>query len=450
MTEPRDRPPPSALEVICGWALIEAARTTAVLGATPPDDANSSTSFESVTRRGAALMASGWARDKAHAPRVVAVEAAKAALAANDPGSAAATLGALLESEPTCFECLQLLEAAAVMFDLSTDLQLTAPYGQVFETARTRYHRLLNAADRSKAPSNVDVPPTLQLGLSGLAESREFRRPHGFTPPTEVMNALSAVIGGSEQEEDTLSALLATAGSDLVAVDVAPPTAHPFGPTNPQCAKVTIPLSVAARRLTTSSWPHYINIGHSRDANSPYHRPLHRFASALDPARQMIEAALDAPARQVNLWLGAAGERVTTSQRHADPYDNVYVVLAGTKVVRLASPGAVVETVAPIASVGPIGLHVLWAPEGASPRPPIEAALFDRRLDQSSSGSGLNESVVTLQAGDALFIPAGWFHQVTSSTDEASKSATCSAADTTGCGVGVHAAINFWFDPPDL
>jgi quercetin dioxygenase-like cupin family protein len=40
---------------------------------------------------------------------------------------------------------------------------------------------------------------------------------------------------------------------------------------------------------------------------------------------------------------------------------------------------------------------------------------------------------VTIKAGEMLFIPAGWFHEVRS----------------TGGGKVGHLALNYWFHPPD-
>jgi Cupin-like domain len=41
---------------------------------------------------------------------------------------------------------------------------------------------------------------------------------------------------------------------------------------------------------------------------------------------------------------------------------------------------------------------------------------------------------VTLTAGQMLYLPAGWFHEVTSSS---------------GSSDAAHVAVNFWFHPPD-
>lgn len=47
---------------------------------------------------------------------------------------------------------------------------------------------------------------------------------------------------------------------------------------------------------------------------------------------------------------------------------------------------------------------------------------------------------VTVHAGQALYVPAGWFHEVTSMGDAGS------AQDNPA---GVHMALNYWFYPPD-
>lgn len=42
--------------------------------------------------------------------------------------------------------------------------------------------------------------------------------------------------------------------------------------------------------------------------------------------------------------------------------------------------------------------------------------------------------IVDLKAGDMLYLPTSWFHEVTSFSDE---------------GDDVHIALNYWFHPPD-
>lgn len=48
-------------------------------------------------------------------------------------------------------------------------------------------------------------------------------------------------------------------------------------------------------------------------------------------------------------------------------------------------------------------------------------------------GAAAAEEVV-LRAGEMLYLPASWFHEVTSSS---------------GAAAAPHAAVNYWFHPPD-
>jgi hypothetical protein len=52
-----------------------------------------------------------------------------------------------------------------------------------------------------------------------------------------------------------------------------------------------------------------------------------------------------------------------------------------------------------------------------------------------------NEYVVDLKAGDSLFLPAGWFHCVTSFGAE--------KGDEDDKKGSIHLALNYWYHPPD-
>ena len=59
----------------------------------------------------------------------------------------------------------------------------------------------------------------------------------------------------------------------------------------------------------------------------------------------------------------------------------------------------------------------------------------DNTISQSitSNGCGVRCMQVTIKAGEMLYIPTGWFHEVRS----------------TGGGIDGHLALNYWFHPPD-
>jgi hypothetical protein len=66
------------------------------------------------------------------------------------------------------------------------------------------------------------------------------------------------------------------------------------------------------------------------------------------------------------------------------------------------------------------------------------------RIDLSNPDNGTSfplfkvcrEATVELKAGQCLYLPAGWFHEVTSFGDD----------ETTG---KIHMALNYWYHPPD-
>ena len=80
----------------------------------------------------------------------------------------------------------------------------------------------------------------------------------------------------------------------------------------------------------------YLNIGQdsgsSEGSHGPFHAPLDQFADDLAPVLKRVEESIGAKAEHVNLWLGAAditSPEGMRSQMHADPYDNIYFLLAG-------------------------------------------------------------------------------------------------------------------------
>ena len=57
--------------------------------------------------------------------------------------------------------------------------------------------------------------------------------------------------------------------------------------------------------------------------------------------------------------------------------------------------------------------------------------------------------VCEIQAGEMLFLPAGWFHEVRSRNDGKGSGATASGKGSGSRGNG-HVAFNYWFHPPDV
>jgi hypothetical protein len=176
----------------------------------------------------------------------------------------------------------------------------------------------------------------------------------------------------------------------------------------------------------------------------------------------------------LNTWLG--GARATKTPLHVDFHDNFYLLLAGRKSFALFSPDAAAEmqTTGRVARVHGNGLiNFEGAPtnaDGSTEYALAEKAMqgddeeaVERALEQmleweveagkqkqpkSMVGDpahfcriGAEEAsqkrpmlTVQLREGQALYLPAGWFHQVESHMVE---------------GSAHHWAINWWFHPPD-
>ncbi|KAK9919096.1 hypothetical protein WJX75_009374 [Coccomyxa subellipsoidea] len=101
----------------------------------------------------------------------------------------------------------------------------------------------------------------------------------------------------------------------------------------------------------------------------------------------------------INLWMCTRGSR---SSLHYDPYHNLLCVVTGSKEVRCMSPAATQWLYPyPLYSESPNHSAVDFTqPDGV--RHPLYAEALKHQLSAH------------LQAGDALFLPEGWWHQVDS------------------------------------
>lgn len=158
--------------------------------------------------------------------------------------------------------------------------------------------------------------------------------------------------------------------------------------------------------------------------------PLEPLLSDLPQNFDFAEGVLGEPDAR-NIWIG--DERSVTSV-HRDPYENLYLVLRGSKTFRL------------------------WAPvdESAMPTQMVRTAQYeyfeDRRfevimdatgeipwVDLDPLAPGLKQvgrmRTVTVQPGQMLYLPAGWFHHVTQQ---------CGQWDNGSPAPCI--AVNYWYD----
>jgi len=72
-----------------------------------------------------------------------------------------------------------------------------------------------------------------------------------------------------------------------------------------------------------------------------------------------------------------------------------------------------------------------------------ERAQMDDVAKKFPKFKGASHCVCEISAGEMLFLPAGWFHEVRSYNSPPRTSGG-------GEGRGGHVAFNYWFHPPDV
>jgi hypothetical protein len=172
-----------------------------------------------------------------------------------------------------------------------------------------------------------------------------------------------------------------------------------------------------------------VDAGAGRGGGGQAHVELPELASALVWPQLWCDSAAR---REANLWACAGAVESTA---HYDADDNVLAVLVGRKIVALASPAAsgAVMGVYPLYSLSAnhaaadlfapldsaLGEASVAGPAATAAARPVTTHSFGR------SGGSVEITYVTVAAGDALYIPEGWWHAVRSDAGTV--------------------AVNFWF-----
>jgi peptidyl-lysine (3S)-dioxygenase / protease len=131
-----------------------------------------------------------------------------------------------------------------------------------------------------------------------------------------------------------------------------------------------------------------------------------------------------------NIWLG--DERSVTSV-HRDPYENLYLVLRGSKTFRLWAPVDEATMPTKMVRTGRYELskdnqfHVVMDEEGEIPWVDLDPP------EKTSDVGRMRTAVVS--AGQMLYLPAGWYHHVSQACG------TWHDGSTAPC-----IAVNYWYD----
>ncbi len=129
---------------------------------------------------------------------------------------------------------------------------------------------------------------------------------------------------------------------------------------------------------------------------------LDESASELVPLIQHLGAKIDIDGEAIwNLWLGSGNHRVNT---HYDKVENFYFVLQGKKVFQIFEPASLPDLYSGPYEGGPSGI----------PESIVDSSNPDLERFPRYSGAIENSQVAEVFAGDMLYLPANWWHNVKS------------------------------------
>ncbi|KAL0579685.1 hypothetical protein V5O48_002315 [Marasmius crinis-equi] len=137
--------------------------------------------------------------------------------------------------------------------------------------------------------------------------------------------------------------------------------------------------------------------------------------------------ALDRRPDAVNLWIGDSG---SVSSIHSDPYENIYTVIRGAKHFTLLPPTegwCLKERMYPHAAyTRSSDSPALELQPSSSDTPPVRWSSIAEPHLPGVLPSDAHPIHITVEKGDTLYLPAGWWHHVRQD--------------------GVTIALNWWYD----
>ncbi|KAL1519998.1 hypothetical protein AB1Y20_023479 [Prymnesium parvum] len=161
----------------------------------------------------------------------------------------------------------------------------------------------------------------------------------------------------------------------------------------------------------------------------------------VEPSVRWADEAYGSRPAAANLWMGEDAARTSV---HADLFDNLYVVVRGTKRFTLLPPqeGSLLGR-RPYRSASWILASEF--PDGSDSecgfvlQPDTPAAYVPwTTLDLERDGASLQPIRATVRAGEMLYLPALWWHAV---SQEADKGEGCDPSTI---------AVNYWYERPTV
>jgi hypothetical protein len=139
------------------------------------------------------------------------------------------------------------------------------------------------------------------------------------------------------------------------------------------------------------------------------------------PTPWIVQKAGKGDVYDANLWMGLAP---TYTPLHRDPNPNLFLQLAGKKVVRLFRPDVGASIFAEVQET--LGRNASSTFRGEEMMQGAEKELLEREVWHHKYNREDGFEAI-LDHGEALFIPLGWWHSIK------------------GVGKGVTASVNWWF-----
>lgn len=186
-----------------------------------------------------------------------------------------------------------------------------------------------------------------------------------------------------------------------------------------------------------SEWQLYLN-QNGRLPGALYVRPLDKMPSAASVPHFLHQSKVEMD--RAMLWMGRGDVR---SSLHFDNTENVYILVRGRKQFRLFPPSYArrLRPTRPVTYVSPSGEIGAFG----SPRPVgmfsefVRTDLEEGPMAEHAHDVREHAYTVELVAGEALYLPRGWWHEVISD----------GGAETEGEQEDAHLAVSFWFRTPE-
>jgi hypothetical protein len=281
----------------------------------------------------------------------------------------------------------------------------------------------------------VHFVPRIGLGVRSISTNTRFPRATSFTPD-QVANLREPVVyNGLCADSPALSKWFIPSAKDssLCELNTAYLEAH---------GSTIVPLELTRSQATSNesenraSFERFeapLSLLLSHMTSSDRSLSLYLAQCALDDLPTSLQADLPTPKLLSTLGHGRVdiygsslwmGRPPTKTPLHRDPNPNLFVQLAGRKVVRLIEPERgrrlYERTRAGTGHAHMRGDEMMAGPEMDR----LEAAVWGDGIGDEQDASGVE---ATLESGDALLIPLGWWHAVH------------------GVGESPNASVNWWF-----